>query len=108
MGPICFSLTRDGKFTWIHPHIFDWVGFTQEEVIGHSLLEYVAPKDIKIVLDNIEMGPYPSGRTKEYNIAMLCKDGRELEGRVRIRYYPENIIGSWDRRRSDRRLTERR
>lgn len=106
MQPVCFSLTRDGKFTWIHPVIFDWVGFTPEEVIGKSLLDYVAPKDLHIILDNVDLSEHPSGRTKEYNIAMLCKDGSEIEGRVRVRYYPENIVGSWDRRKSDRRGNE--
>ena len=43
---IVFEATYEGKFLYVSPNCFNIVGFTQQELVGTSLFEYIHPDDL--------------------------------------------------------------
>ena len=43
---VVFEATYEGKFLYVSPNCYNIVGFTQEELIGSSIFEYIHPDDL--------------------------------------------------------------
>ncbi len=72
----------DGKILICNPQTVKLHGFkSQEEIIGKSSLEFIAPEDQQKAIDNIER-TLKDGTVKNAEYALLKKDGTNFPGEV--------------------------
>ena len=71
------TIDATGTFTMVNQTELDWLGYTRDEVIGHSAREFLTPVSLQIYLDN-----YPrliaDGVLTDLEFEMRCKDGGVL------------------------------
>jgi len=75
---IIWETNTDGKFTYINPRIENILGYTPEEIIGHSPFDFMPDeeaKKIKIISDEIVSSKVPYYNLENIN---LHKDGHSV------------------------------
>ncbi|MFW9825323.1 MAG: PAS domain-containing protein, partial [Candidatus Thorarchaeota archaeon] len=53
---VIVELDLEYKITFINPQVYDVFGYTSEEVIGESSLDYIHPDDVSRTVEAIEKG----------------------------------------------------
>lgn len=96
MNEFCYTYDQDFNLTFVNKKTTDGLGYTEEEMLGRSIFDFVHPDDREMVrtiakkrLNHLDVGRY------EHRI--MCKDGKELL--VRIKGSPivnnEKIAGAF-------------
>ena len=93
-------LVQDNKFVYANPRIADIFSYTQDELIGMSVLDTVAPEDRALVAENNRKRYSKEMLSIRYTFKGLRKDGRiidvEVNGSSTIYNGKPAIIGSMD------------
>lgn len=84
-----YFITRNGIVVFANKAFCDMHGYTAEEVIGRSYLEFVAPGSSSEVARLHEQRMSTGGARDQYVYLRRCKDGRELysENKVKLITY---------------------
>jgi PAS domain S-box-containing protein len=92
---IIFSISMEMKIIYISPNIYQFLGFTVEEVIGKSILNYLIPEDLEVFhrvmgeRDFLAENQYLEFRIldKSGEYRVLNSNGRLVEGKNKEHYY---------------------
>ena len=77
INDIVFTIDREGGFTYLSPRFDELTGYLQEDLIGHSFTEVLAPEYRESTVDRFRRGL--SGETIPlYEVELLFKDGKRL------------------------------
>jgi len=111
-APVGVFELRDGRFSYVNPYLLDVGGYAEQELLGHSPYEFVAPSDRERLLANVaaRMHGNPSVAREVY--AFVRKGGGIVEVQVesQLAETPEGPIlaGSLRDVTAERRLTRLR
>lgn len=86
-----FSMTHEGKFTWVSHNCQEVTGWAAEEIIGRSFTEFIMPEELPAMVENRKRRS--PGRTIEYFTYMILKDGTPCRAVVKALDTPENTVG---------------
>lgn len=82
MNEFCFTYDKNFDLTFVNKKTTDGLGYTQEEMLGRSIFDFVHPDDREMVrtvarqrLNSLDVGRY------EHRI--VCKDGQEILVRIK-------------------------
>ncbi|MHA1583767.1 MAG: hybrid sensor histidine kinase/response regulator, partial [Promethearchaeota archaeon] len=80
----------------INPAVTNFIGYTQEEVIGHSFWEYVHPDFIPLVKTNIQAKLNGKSSETLYDIDLLTKDHKTISVEIysRFLYRNKKMVGT--------------
>lgn len=78
-------IVQEGRIVVTNPHIPKYSGYTEEELIGSRILDYVHPEDRKMVR-NTAVGMLKGDFSSPYEYRMIDKEGR-------TRWLMETVIG---------------
>jgi PAS domain S-box-containing protein len=107
---LIFTLDRSGRMTSVNNAACRTTGFTVEELLGKSPLEFVVPEQ-RAVAESALRSNIAGESIERIELDILSKDGRRvsLEVRGRILYDDGQIIGAFEiaREITERKATER-
>ena len=69
-------IDQDGRYTYVNHRLAEMIGLPPEEIVGHSMAEFVIPEDKQTVLD--QLAKRKSGITAAYELTWRRKDGSDL------------------------------
>jgi len=75
-------LIQDGRFVYVNPRIAEIFGYSQDEIVGKPIQEFVAPENRALVIENVRKrvsGEIPS---IHYNFRALQSNGRVIDVEV--------------------------
>lgn len=76
MNELCFTYDNDLMLTFVNRRLIEKLGYSAEEMLGKSLLEFIAPEHRAAAKKEAEMRLQGNFGTHEHRL--LCKDGSEL------------------------------
>lgn len=77
MNELFYTLDRDFRITFGNQKAVEITGYTLEEGVGKSMLEFIPDKDREYVLHNARRR-ISQGITASYEHYITCRDGREI------------------------------
>ena len=94
---VIFQTDAEGNYVFLNPAWEDITGFTVEEGLGKSYLEFIHPEDLERNLNDFEQMGEHSGDYTEYESRFQAKDGspRDIEIKFREHFDEEgNLVGT--------------
>lgn len=82
MNELFYTLDRDFRLTFGNQKTLDVTGYTMEEGIGRSILDFIPERQGEFVLQNARKR-FEEGSTGSYEHYITCKDGREILVKVK-------------------------
>jgi len=73
LNDVIFSINEQGNFTYISPAIENFTGYSPEEVMGTSFMQYIHPEDLPGLLQDIDLTL--EGEHKPYMFRIVSKTG---------------------------------
>ncbi|NPE29149.1 PAS domain-containing sensor histidine kinase [Methanococcoides sp. SA1] len=73
LNDVIFSINEQGNFTYISPAIENFTGYSPEEVMGTSFMQYIHPDDLPGLLQDIDLTL--EGEHKPYMFRIVSKTG---------------------------------
>ncbi|AGK61645.1 PAS domain S-box [Archaeoglobus sulfaticallidus PM70-1] len=70
-----FILDNNGRFLDVNPKYAEMLGYSREELIGHTARKLVHPDEVSMVRENFRK--VMQGKTVRYEAKAIAKDGRE-------------------------------
>ncbi|UCE09954.1 MAG: PAS domain S-box protein [Candidatus Thorarchaeota archaeon] len=67
---------RDSCFTYVNRHFHEMLGYTQSEMVGRALTDFVDAGNRETLLENVRMRT--TGGSSQYELEWLTKDGRNI------------------------------
>jgi len=89
INDLVIEIDSEGKFTYVSPQIFDMFGYTQEEAIGSSVLDFVHPDDIEKYMNAMEI----LDEVKQLEYRSRHKDGHYVHVSTSGRYIADEAGG---------------
>lgn len=77
MNEICLTYDRDGKLTFVNQRLLEKIGYSREEMLGNSILDFIPTGNKPNVMQQIEQR-LNNGEISSHENTLLCKDGSEL------------------------------
>ncbi|MGE5418292.1 MAG: PAS domain S-box protein [Acidobacteriota bacterium] len=114
MNEGCFTYDREGIITFVNKMATDYLGYSKEEMIGRSCVDFVEATHHEIARQRL-MRIFETGRARVYEMPLVRKDGKVIL--VKINSSPiledENIVGGLvlaeditQRRQAERKVRE--
>jgi PAS domain S-box-containing protein len=75
-------MLQAGKFVYVNPKITEITGYSQEELIGATVLDLVVPEDRARVAENIQKRIQGEVDTIQYTLRGIRKDGVQIDFEV--------------------------
>ena len=69
------SLDRDGRIVMVNQTELDWLGYTREEMLGHSITEWLTPASIPGFQKEFEL-LLKQGWVRDAEVDFICRDGK--------------------------------
>jgi PAS domain S-box-containing protein len=76
-------LAQNDRFVYVNPRMADILGFSEAELMGPSLFEFIVPADREMVRENIRRRLEGEVESVQYEFRMLRKDGTVINAEVR-------------------------
>ena len=89
INDLVMEIDSEGKFTYVSPQIFDMFGYTQEESIGLTAMDFVHPDDIEKCMKAMET----LDEVKHIEYRSRHKDGHYIYVSTSGRYVPDGAGG---------------
>ncbi|MEP9357663.1 PAS domain S-box protein [Sphingomonas sp. KR3-1] len=71
------TTTLDNRVTSVNPAVLEAIGYSRDEIIGHSIAEFMDPDQFAISMDAFNRKLQHGGSTR-LTVKLRAKDGREL------------------------------
>ncbi len=81
-APVGVFELRDGRFSYVNPYLLNVGGYSEEEVLGRSPFEFVAPSDRERLAENVAARMHGSPSVEKEVYAFVRKDGGIIEVQV--------------------------
>jgi len=89
INDLVMEMNSEGMFTYVSPQIFDMFGYTQEESIGLSAMDFIHPDDIEKCMKAMET----LDKVKHIEYRSKHKDGHYIWVSTSGRYIPDDNGG---------------
>lgn len=69
------TFTQGGRLVFVNSHMADMLGYTVEEMTGHSPLEFIHPDDVALMAENMQKRVAGEDADDEYIVRATRRDG---------------------------------
>lgn len=95
MNELCLTYDRDNKLTFVNQRLLEAIGYSKEEMLGKSVLDFIPEENKESVWLQIRQR-LEKGTISSHENSLLCKDGSKLL--VKLKGSPiienDNIVGA--------------
>lgn len=67
-------ITQDGKFVYANQKLIELLGYSEEDLIGSNVMDYVYTEDHRVILENVKDRINDLSSTAHYQYRMIKKD----------------------------------
>jgi len=89
INDLVMEMDSEGKFTFVSPQIFDMFGYTEEESIGRTAMDFIHPDDIEKCMKAMKT----LDKVKNIEYRLRHKDGHYVWVSTSGRYIPDDDGG---------------
>ncbi len=82
-GDIIYTLDLQGRFTFLNQAMMRVLGYSMEEVLGHSFIEFLTPAGAQTALSHFRLGLAQNERTPFFEVEVRRKGGGTVHLEVR-------------------------
>jgi PAS domain S-box-containing protein len=79
---VIYSLEPDGRISFMTPNAFDYVGYTHEDLVGHNILEFIHPEDVRRAALEFQK-IVETGKEAPITFRLVTKNGAPMDAEAR-------------------------
>ena len=79
---VIYSLDADGTIYFITPNVYEWTGYSHKEMVGHNILEFIHPDDLRKTAQDFQK-IVETGKEIPIITRIVTKNGETLDAEAR-------------------------